>query len=168
VYFILVKNVYSPPLAGVLDPTCAPDIALFIVRCVPRQSTVGFVCPVTHRTVRWHTGQSGANNFLWPLLPFCPFWPRSSRPLVKWSLTLDSPDSLVNFSHGALCYPESGQFMGRASLGTGHCPVRRRLEPVLPCCWISLLTLLGFLWSWALDLFAYFYVFYWGVASSFP
>jgi hypothetical protein len=52
----------------------------------------------------------------------------------------------MNFSHGALRFPESGQFMGHASLGTGHCPVRRRL-PVLPCCWISLLTLLGFLYS---------------------
>jgi hypothetical protein len=34
----------------------------------------------------------------------------------------------MNFSHIALRFPESDQFMGCASLGTGHCPVRRRLE----------------------------------------
>jgi hypothetical protein len=28
------------------------------------------------------------------------------------------------FSGAALQIPESGQFAGRASLGTGHCPVR--------------------------------------------
>jgi hypothetical protein len=30
----------------------------------------------------------------------------------------------VNFSRGALSFPESGLFVGRASLGTGHCPVQ--------------------------------------------
>jgi hypothetical protein len=29
----------------------------------------------------------------------------------------------MNFSGGALCFPESSQFAGRASHGIGHCPV---------------------------------------------
>jgi hypothetical protein len=32
--------------------TGTPDTALFSIRCLPRQSPVGFVCPVAHRTVR--------------------------------------------------------------------------------------------------------------------
>jgi hypothetical protein len=52
----------------------APDMALFIVQCMPRQLPIGvwsdwplksFVL-LQHRTVWWHTGQSGA------------FWLRSS------------------------------------------------------------------------------------------
>ena len=35
----------------------------------------------------------------------------------------DTPDSPVNFSRGALLFPESGLYVGRASLGTGHCLV---------------------------------------------
>jgi hypothetical protein len=31
-----------------------------------------------------------------------------------------SPDSSVNFSRGALCFPESSLFVGCASLGTGQ------------------------------------------------
>jgi hypothetical protein len=34
----------------------------------------------------------------------------------------------MNFSHGALRFSREWQFVGRASLGIGHCPVRRRLE----------------------------------------
>jgi hypothetical protein len=32
----------------------------------------------------------------------------------------------MNFSCGALSFPESGQFVGRFSLGTGHCSVHTR------------------------------------------
>jgi hypothetical protein len=34
-----------------------------------------------------------------------------------------SPDNPVIFSGGALRFLESGQFVGRANLGTGHYPV---------------------------------------------
>jgi hypothetical protein len=46
-----------------------------------------------------------------------------SRPLL-----VGAPDSPVIFSGGALRIPESGQFAGRASLGTGHCPVHPGLS----------------------------------------
>jgi hypothetical protein len=36
---------------------------------------------------------------------------------------MGSLDSLVNFSRGALSLLESNLFVGRASLGTGHCLV---------------------------------------------
>jgi hypothetical protein len=69
-----------------------PNMALFIVRCVPHQLTVGvwsgwplksFVL-LRHRTVRWHTGPSGVfwlcSSDFWPLR-----WPlftvHRSRPL---------------------------------------------------------------------------------------
>jgi hypothetical protein len=37
-----------------------------------------------------------------------------------------TPNCPVNFSRGALSFPESGQFIGRSSLGTGHCPLHTR------------------------------------------
>jgi hypothetical protein len=39
------------------------------------------------------------------------------------TIGLGSSDSPVNFSREALQFPKSGQFVGRASLGTRHCPV---------------------------------------------
>jgi hypothetical protein len=102
---------------------CAPDTALFIIWCVPRQPTVGdwSSCPlklfvlVAHRTVQWHIGQSGAT---WLSLTF---W-RSKPIAVAWQSTVGqddhfpwalrtvhcTPDSVVNFSQRALCFPESG------------------------------------------------------------
>jgi hypothetical protein len=32
----------------------------------------------------------------------------------------------MNFRHGVLRFPVSGLFVGRANLGTGHCPVHTR------------------------------------------
>jgi hypothetical protein len=64
------------------------------------------------------------------------------------------------FSRGALRFPESGQFIWHASLGTRHWPVRRRLEqayfaPLLDFFADSF----GLLLILSLELFASFYVF---------
>jgi hypothetical protein len=42
----------------------------------------------------------------------------------------DTPVSPVNFSRRALSFPESGLFVGHASLATKHCPVHRGLVQV--------------------------------------
>jgi hypothetical protein len=56
------------------------------VQCpVPTKSITRWSWPLDSSAL-WHTGQSDATDFLWPLLPFCPFWPRSSRPLVKMTV----------------------------------------------------------------------------------
>jgi hypothetical protein len=113
---------------------CAPNTALFIVRCVPRQLSVG-VCssrPLDLTLPRL----CGAHQTVWCPNRFWPsdgFWPCCSPVAVnrcedyRWSwahrtvwCALDSP---VNFSRGALSFLESGQFVGRSNLGTGHCLV---------------------------------------------
>jgi hypothetical protein len=45
-----------------VDGHTEPSGACHVSRLL--ESTVGFVCPVAHRSVRWHTGQSDATNFL--------------------------------------------------------------------------------------------------------
>jgi hypothetical protein len=98
------------------------------------QSTVDFAC---------HCGAPDS-----PVWPNCrrlslTFW-RSELVADAWQSTVGEDDrcswahqtvrctldSLVNFSRRALIFPESGLFVGCASLGTGHCPVHHRLVQV--------------------------------------
>jgi hypothetical protein len=68
----------------------------------------------------------------------------TSRPLiVRPTVGLGAaatPDSPVNYSRGALSFPESCLFIGGASLGTGHYPVHLRLVQV----WLDLAKVLQF------------------------
>jgi hypothetical protein len=109
--------------------------------CVPRYPTVGdwsgwplksFVL-LRHRTVWWHTRQSGA---FWLLL--CSLYRRRavdrSVQLTVASLAHRTirctPDSPVNYSGVTLRKPESGQFMRCLGLGTRQCPVHTGQCPV--------------------------------------
>jgi hypothetical protein len=49
-----------------------------------------------------------------------------------------SSDSSVNYSRGSSNFPETNEFVEHASLGTGHCPVHRKLVQV----WLDLAKLL--------------------------
>jgi hypothetical protein len=69
---------------------------------------------LAHQTVQWGIGQSGG-----------------------------APDSPVNFSRGALSISRERPVHRGASMGTGHCPVYRRLAQV----WLSLAKLLQFHFS---------------------
>jgi hypothetical protein len=92
------------------------------------QSTVEFACPygapdslLAHRTVRCDLTSLTISELL-------TFLTRSSRAEVDhWRRTHRTvwctPDNMVNFSRGALHFPESGQFVGRSSLGTRHFPL---------------------------------------------
>jgi hypothetical protein len=120
---------------------CAPDMALFIVRCLPRYPTVG-VCSsrpldppalVAHRTVRWHILQSGATCFLWQFLTFRSLavavavdrWPLCGEvdrwPWAHRTVRCTS-DSLVNYSRGALSF--SREWPIRRARQPGHRTVR--------------------------------------------
>jgi hypothetical protein len=153
---------------------CAPDTVPFIVRCMSRQSPVGVDCWIC--LPLWHTGQSGATDFLWPLLTFCPFWRRSSPPLAKMTVGPGLAGQLGEFLPRSplfswerpICWARQP---GHRTLSGAHRTVRCATgwcKPVLPHCWISSLTLLCFFWSWVLGFSASFYVSYWGVASLFP
>jgi hypothetical protein len=95
-------------------------MAMFSVRCVPRQLLVGvwsgwslrsFVL-MLHRIVRWHTGHvrcdlTSYSDFCLLTVHFC------SRPLHAGDrCSVGSPDSLMNYSGAPLRKPESGQFVG--------------------------------------------------------
>jgi hypothetical protein len=86
--------------------------------------------PVAHRTVRYDLIIADCFRLL-------TFMVRGSHVAVdrwrRWPLVVGSPDSSVNFSHGALRFLESGLFIWRSSLApdtvrctTGWC------NPVLP------------------------------------
>jgi hypothetical protein len=108
--------------------------------------TIEVLCPlvaldssVAHRTVWWHTRQSGA------------FWLRSSDfcsvqcslvsagdhwrswSLLRWLIRPSggTPDNPVNYSGRALRKPESSQFARCLGLGTGQCPACHWLHQVL-------------------------------------
>jgi hypothetical protein len=102
---------------------CAPDIPLFIVRCLPCQPSVGVWSSrpltshvlVAHRIVRCDLTSLTASVLLTVS--------DAVQLLGSQALVVGSPDSLVNFSHGALSFLESSQFVGRSSLGIRYCPV---------------------------------------------
>jgi hypothetical protein len=142
-------------------------------------------CPVPAMSVaRWNrpldlsalrcTGQSGGT-------PDSPVWLTfsdrfcssvlSDRAAVdrwwRWPLALGTPDSLVNFSRGRWVFPRVVGSLGAPAWAldtvrctTGWCKL------VLPHCWISSLTLLGFSWSWVLDFLLPFMSSFWGVVFS--
>jgi hypothetical protein len=102
---------------------CAPDTALFTVRCMPRQPTVGVLSSwplkssvlVAHWTVRCDLTSQTISDFL--MLQTAVVVDRCSwAHRTVWC----PPDSPVIFGRGALRFPESGQFAGRAGLGTGQ------------------------------------------------
>jgi hypothetical protein len=113
-----------------------PNMLLFIVRCVPRQLPIGvwnswplksFVL-LRHRTVRWHTGQSGV---FW--LRYSEFWPahcslftwHRSRPFSAFSrCVVDSPDNPVNYSGATPRESRERPVRECLGLGIGKCPVR--------------------------------------------
>jgi hypothetical protein len=88
------------------------------------QLKVEVVCPcgapdssVAHWTVRCDlTSQTVPDLLTLHTVVVVDHW--RSRPFL-----VGSPDSPVIFSRGALRFPENGQFVGRASMGTGHWPV---------------------------------------------
>jgi hypothetical protein len=73
-----------------------------------------------------HTGQSGVTNR--------PLARATRRPLIALSTVgacgFGSPDSLVNFSRGAIAFSRERRVRRRANLGTGHYPVHHRLVMV--------------------------------------
>jgi hypothetical protein len=88
------------------------------------QLTLNLSVLVAHRTVRCDLTLHTVSDLLTlQTVVAVDRWRR--RPLL-----VGSPDSPVNFSRGVLHFPESGQFAWRASLGIGHCPVRRRLVQI--------------------------------------
>jgi hypothetical protein len=118
---------------------CALNTALLTVRCdldygiwrglkalnVPHQPTVGVWSRwplkssvlVVHRTVRCDLTSRTIPD-LWRFR----LRPQSTVGKVDHCF-VGSPDSPVIFSRGALKIPESDQFAGCSSLGTGHCPM---------------------------------------------
>jgi hypothetical protein len=111
----------------------APDIVLFIVRCVPRQPTVG----VWSCRSLWYTRQS---TLTWLSQTVSDFWrcklswqsPVGEVDPCSWAhrIVRCTQDNPVIFSQEALRIPESVQFAGCSSLGTEHCPVRCRLVQI--------------------------------------
>jgi hypothetical protein len=103
--------------------TGAPDTALFIVWCLPRQSIVGIWSSwplnspdlVTHRTVRCNMTSLTVSDLL--TLQTAVAVDRCSWAHRTVWCTLDSP---MNFSLEALCFFKSGQFVWRSSLDTGQ------------------------------------------------
>jgi hypothetical protein len=123
----------------------APDMALFIVRWVPRQPTIGvwsgwplmsFVL-LWHRTVQWHTGQSSAFDFA--VLTSALFTVPPVSAVDRWAQLIVAPlahrtvqctpDSPVNYSGVTLRKTKSVQFVRCLGLGTGQC---------LVCHWLHL------------------------------
>jgi hypothetical protein len=79
-----------------------------------------------YRTVRCHTGQSGApltscSDFCFDTVYFA-----ESTVGVDSRCSAGSPDSPVNYSGARLCFPESGWLTSLRSWCTEHCPVAHR------------------------------------------
>jgi hypothetical protein len=103
-----------------------------------------------HRTVRCHTGQSGApltfcSDFCRALFTHCiTLQSRSLHELaidplahrtVRWHIGQSggTPNSLVNYSGARLRFPESSWFDVVRSWCTGHCPAAHRtVQCVIP------------------------------------
>jgi hypothetical protein len=129
---IYSRNHYSSRWLGFLS-TGAPDSPVRIGHCIvhcpvpatsadcwgSEQLTIEFAClcdapdsPMVHRTVQYDLASLTISD----LLTF-----QTAEAVDRWRsrpLLVGSPVSPVNFSQGALRFPESGQFVRRASLGT--------------------------------------------------
>jgi hypothetical protein len=112
---------------------CTPYTTLFIVRCLPRHSTVGMCsshsldppAPVAHRTVRCDL----TPDRLWLSDGFWLRWQSTIGEVDRWPwahrTVRCTPDSPVNYSRGAL------SFFRERSVRWAHQPRHRTLSGAL-------------------------------------